>query len=103
MAEINPELDAINRLLEVEKEASALIADEKLEADKRIMDAKTKYNIEYKAKYKTAAVQMEREYVQRHDEVQAETKKAIEDYETTLENKPQNIKAFTDLLKKLLA
>ena len=48
MAEINMEIDAINHLLEVEKNASALINDAAQEADRRLSDAHAKYNAEYK-------------------------------------------------------
>lgn len=102
MAEINPELDAINHLLEVEKNASALINDAQVEADKRLLEARAKYNIEYKTKYDSIAAEMEKEYLKQHDEIEAKYKKEIEDYKASLENKPQNEKAFTDLLEKLI-
>ena len=50
MAE-NTEIDAINHLLEVEKNASALINDAAQEADRRLSEARSKYNAEYKTRY----------------------------------------------------
>lgn len=102
MAEINPELDAINHLLEVEKNASALINDAQIEADKRIQEARAKYNTEYKTKYDSIAASMESDYQKAHQEIEAKYKKEIEDYKVSLENKPQNQKAFTDLLEKII-
>ena len=51
MAENNTEIDAINHLLEVEKNASALINDAAQEADRRLSEARSKYNSEYKTRY----------------------------------------------------
>ena len=51
MAE-NTEIDAINHLLEVEKNASALINDAAQEADRRLSDAHSKYNAAYKPHYR---------------------------------------------------
>ena len=52
----NNELEIINHLLEVEKGASSLIDEAQLEAEKTILDAKTKYNKEYKEKYPNTEV-----------------------------------------------
>ena len=43
MAETTAEIDAINHLLEVEKNASALINDAAMEADRRLAQARAKY------------------------------------------------------------
>ena len=46
MAENTSEIDAINHLLEVEKNAAALISDAAEEADRRLAQARAKYNAE---------------------------------------------------------
>ena len=55
MAENTSEIDAINHLLEVEKNASALINDAAQEVDRRLSDARAKYNAEYNLKLKRFA------------------------------------------------
>lgn len=102
MADNNPELDAINHLLEVEKKAAGLITDAQIEADKRLSEARLKFNSEYKVRYDSVAAEMEADYQKKHEEIEAKYKKEIEEYKATLENKTQNEKAFTDLLDKII-
>jgi len=102
MAETNVELDAINHLLEIEKQASGLISDAQIEADKRIAEARAKYNSEYKAKYETVAADLEKKY---QDDYAAVTKKyadEIEVYKKSLEEKNQNKEDFKKVVEKLL-
>ena len=67
MAETTMEIDAINHLLEVEKNASALINDAAQEVDRRLSDAHSKYNTEYKLRYDEVASRLEAEYQQNHN------------------------------------
>lgn len=50
MATDNPELDAINHLLEIEKNASVLVNDALSESDKRLSQARSKFSAEYDEK-----------------------------------------------------
>lgn len=102
MADQNLELDAIKHLLEVEKNASALINDAKIEADKRLADARLKYNSEYKTKYDAIASELEAEYQNKLKEITSKYKSEIEEYKKSLEDKTQNDEAFTALLNKYL-
>ena len=103
MAEQNLELDAIKHLLEVEKNASVLIGDAKIEADKRLADARLKYNSEYKEKYDVIASELESDYQNKLKEITSKYKSEIEEYRKSLENKPQNDEAFNALLDKYLS
>ena len=50
MAEQNEELKMINHLLEVEKDANSLISEAMETSEKKISEARAKYNAEYKEK-----------------------------------------------------
>ncbi len=102
MAENNPELDAINHLIEVEKSASTLIDDAKIEADKRLSQARLQYNSEYKSKYDQLVMQMEADFNSKRDEIESKYKKQIDEYKASIEGKSQDEKAFDSLLEKLL-
>ena len=101
MAENTTEIDAINHLLEVEKNASALINDAAMEADRRLSQARAKYNSEYKARYDDVAAKLEAEYQADHKSLEEKYNKEIEDYKESLAAKPQNYEAFSSLLNKL--
>ncbi|BDC92890.1 hypothetical protein [Treponema bryantii] len=102
MAENNTEIDAINHLLEVEKNASMLINDAAMEAERRLSQARAKYNSEYKARYDEVASKLESEYQNNHKQIEDKYNKDIETYKESLAAKPQNSEAFSSLLDKLI-
>ena len=101
MAE-NTEIDAINHLLEVEKNASALINDAAQEADRRLSEARSKYNSEYKTRYDEVAARLEVEYQNNHQQIADKYQNDIDSYKESLAAKPQNSEAFSSLLDKLI-
>ena len=102
MAENTSEIDAINHLLEVEKNASALINDAAQEAERRLSQARVKYNSDYKARYDEIAVKLEAEYQNAHQTIADKYQKEIDNYREALETKKQNSEAFSSLLDKLI-
>lgn len=100
--ESNSELDIINHLLEVEKDASGLISEAREEADKRVADAKAKYNLEYKKRYDQIVVELEKEYQSEMESARTAHDNAIIAYKSELESTEKNSKAFNALLDKLL-
>ena len=102
MSDTNTEIDAINHLLEVEKNASALINDAAQEADRRLSEARAKYNSEYKARYEKEAARLEAEYQTAHEKIAEKYQKEIDSYKESLAAKPQNSEAFSSLLDRLL-
>ena len=102
MAENNTEIDAINHLLEVEKNASALIHDAAMEAERRLSQARAKYNADYKERYDEVASQLEAEYQNNHKQIEEKYSQEIENYKDSLAAKPQNSEAFSSLLDKLI-
>lgn len=102
MSEKNSELDAINHLLEIERAAAVLIDDAKVEAEKRISDAKSQYSLQYKAGYEKIVSELDSEYKSSVDDVSKKHEKEINAYKTHLEGQEQNKAAFSALLDKLL-
>ena len=102
MAENTTEINAINHLLEVEKNASAFINDAAQEADRRLSEARSKYNSEYKARYDEIAARLESEYQNNHQQIAEKYQKEIESYKEALAAKPQNYKDFSSLLDRLI-
>ena len=102
MAENTSEIDAINHLLEVEKNASALINDAAQEVDRRLSEARVKYNSEYKARYDKTAASLEAEYQTNHNSIAEKYQKEIDSYKESLEAKAQNYEAFSFFLNKLI-
>ena len=102
MAETTMEIDAINHLLEVEKNASALINDAAQEVDRRLSEARVKYNSEYKARYDQIAAFLEAEYQTTHNSIAEKYLKEIDSYNESLAAKPHNYVAFSSLLDKLI-
>ena len=102
MSETTTEIDAINHLLEVEKNASALINDAAQEVDRRLSEAHVKYNSEYKARYEKTAASLEAEYQNNHNSIAEKYQKEIDSYKESLAAKAQNYEAFSSLLDKLI-
>ena len=102
MAETTMEIDAINHLLEVEKNASALINDAAEEVDRRLSEARAKYNAEYKTRYDEVAAKLESEYQNNHNTTAEKYQKEIDSYKESLAAKPQNYEAFSSLLDRLM-
>lgn len=102
MAENTSEIDALNHLLEVEKNATALINDAAEEVDRRLSEARAKYNAEYKTRYEKEASALEAEYQENHNKIAEKYQKEFESYKETLAARPQDSKAFADLLNRLV-
>ena len=102
MADTNTEIDAINHLLEVEKNASMLINDAAMEAERRLTQARAKYNSDYKTRYDEIAAKLEAEYQNDHQQIADKYQKDIDSYKESLAAKPQNSEAFSSLLDKLI-
>lgn len=98
----NPELDEINRLLEVEKQASALIENAMTESDKIISDAHAKFNEQFKSQTEKLTEKLTQEYNDKLEEIKLNHQKEIEAFKLALEKKEINQSNFDSLLTKLL-
>lgn len=102
MAENNAEINVINHLLSVEKDASVLIDNAVKEADEKTSKARNQANLQFQQKYDSCVAEMETEYQEKLQYIKDENSKEIEKFKTDLENKTLNTAAFKDLLDKLL-
>lgn len=100
--ETDSEIDIINNLLEIEKDAASLINNAQIEAQKRVSDAKNKYNTEYKQKYDDIVFQLEKEYDSEIEKINKEYDDSISSFKNKLEEKQKNTNAFNSLLDKIL-
>lgn len=98
----NPELDDIQHLLEIEKSATSILNDAKNEADKRLIDANTKYNLEFKKSYEKISSQLEKKFKEDYESIGKKYRDELESYKTAMEAKKLNEKEFCSLLEKLI-
>ena len=98
----NPELDAINHLLEIEKNASILVNEAHVEADKRISLARAQFSAKYKDNLEKISEELEIEYQNKIDSISKKYADDFNEYKLSLEKKVLNKKDFSELLEKLL-
>ncbi len=99
MAETNVELDTIKHLLDIEKEAATLIDEAKIEADKRILQAKSEYNEKYKSEYDSLTKKMEAECNQAVENINKKYSDELENFKNSLEEKTLNTQEFNKTLE----
>lgn len=101
MAETNVELDTIKHLLDIEKEAATLIDEAKIEADKRVLRAKTEYNEQYKKEYDALTERLESEYNQNCAQINKKYEDELEDFKKSLADIPLNTQDFNKTLEQI--
>ena len=99
----NPELDAINHLLEIEKNASILVNEAHVESDKRISQARAQFSAKYKENLEKITEELESEYKNKIESISKKYDDDFAEYKSSLEKKVQNKKYFSELLEKLLS
>lgn len=100
--ENNSELGIINHLLSIEKDASSLINDAQIESEKRVAEARNKYNAEYKDRYEKTVKALEENYQKELEQVKESHDKEIQEYISSLESSEKNTKVFNEVLDKVL-
>ena len=96
------EINVIQHLLAVEKDAALLIDNAVKEADSRTAHAKNEANSLFKQKYDECAVTLQNEYEQKLQQKKSEHIKQMEQFKTELEGRKKNNAAFNKLLDKIL-
>ena len=102
MAEQNEELKMINHLLEVEKDANSLISEAMETSEKKISEARAKYNAEYKEKTEKIIEELKNNYEASIKEISEEHNHIIDEFKSYLEAKTQNYENFAKFLDKKL-
>ncbi len=98
----NEEVSIIAHLLEVEKEASQIIAAANIKGDKKIAEAKMAADSEFKSLYAEKSEELQKDFENKKQAVFSSHEKIISEYKASVESKNQNKEAFNNLLEKTL-
>ena len=96
------EIDVINHLLSVEKNAAVLIDNAVKQADSRTSKARNEAAAAYKAQYEDCVAAMEKDYQSTVEQVKAKHQQDFEQFKTELNNQQNNYTAFNSLMDELL-
>ena len=96
------EIDIINHLLSVEKNAAVLIDNAVSQADSRTSKARNEAATAFKAQYDQCLAAMEEDYQKTVDQVKTKHQQDFEKFKSQLNNQQNNYTAFNSLMDKLL-
>ncbi|MCQ2575721.1 MAG: hypothetical protein MJ162_03185 [Treponema sp.] len=102
MAGTSEEINVINHLIKIEKDAYTLIDEAVQDSEARLSSARTLANSEYKAQYDACVQGLDKEYHEKLEKMQADHDFLISEYKSNLTNHKQNKEAFNELLDSLL-
>ncbi len=97
------DIDIIQHLIEVEKEAAQMVKDAHLEADKQLLLARENADKEFKSRYQQIVQDLEKEEKDKKEKIALDRNSALEQYRKSLEEGEKDLKAFNSLLDKLLS
>lgn len=103
MGQDGSEAEVINHLLEVEKEAEAMIAEADAEATRRTGEYKAKAEAQFKEAHDALVAQMDASYKEQIDAIQKEHDDQIAAYKQGIESITPDRAAFNALVEKALA
>ena len=96
------EHEILRHLLDLEKEAAALIDDAQAEADRRISEGEKANRIRFDDVYARELEALESSYEEKIAAVNEDFRKQLEDYRKNLKAVSPNLKAFSSIAGKLL-
>ena len=96
------EVDVITHLLEIEHEASQMMADAQKEADKKVADARAEAECIFKEKYGKISAEIDAEENSRKEQILKEHEESLSSYRKGLESMEKDCKSFDALLDKVL-
>ena len=96
------EIDIINHLLSVEKNAAVLIDNAVNQADSRTSKARNEAAAAYKTQYDECVAAMEKDYQNTVEQVKQKHQQDFEQFKSELNNQQNNYTAFNSLMDKLL-
>ena len=95
-------VDSIDKLIEIERQAAAIIKEAEDKASRILLDAKNKSESLLKDKLAEARMKFESDLAASRDALRTQTQKEIEDYKASLKNIPLNQTALSAALEGLL-
>lgn len=96
------EADVIGHLLDVERNATAILAQANDEAEKRIAAARVQADQQFKAQYDSIVSRAEKDYAEQTAALTDEYNQAVSTYKEKIGASPKDIPAFNSLLDSLL-
>jgi len=96
------EIEILEHLLEVEKNAEILTLDAQSEADKRIGLAKSKADEQFKLEFTKLVSEYESNYENKIKEIDIQSKLTIKDFEEKVLSYKKTRDEFNDFLEKIL-
>ena len=96
------EIDIINHLLSVEKNAAVLIDNAVREADSRTSKARNEAAAAFKTQYDECVAAMDSEYHKTVDAIKEKHQQDFAQFKSELQNQQNNYSAFNSLMDKLL-
>ncbi len=97
------ETDVIGHLIDIEQQAATMLFDAQTEADRRITEAKSKADDQYKAGYEKLVSSLEDSFSSKKKALLEDHQKQIDSFKAGVENTPKTEDQFNQLLKELLA
>jgi len=94
--------DILQHLLEIESQASTLVNDAQMEADRRVKEAEEQNRQAYDAGYQKLITELEAEYRKEQDAVKVEYDKALDEYRQSLAGMSMDANGFSALAFSLL-
>ncbi len=99
---MSDEVDVIQHLMEIEKEASTSILEAQKSADEIIALARTDSENQFKEKYSLIVKEIEKNEEQKKVEIKVQSQAALEDYKKSLVNSKKNTNAFETSFEEIL-
>lgn len=96
------EIDVIQHLLDVEREADLVIQDAQKEADSRIAQARAKADTQFKTQYTQMYAQLEQEAQEQMKRSGVHHDTEVASFKDSLQSTPKNNAAFNSLMDSIL-
>lgn len=99
---MSDEMDIIQHLLDIEREASRTLIDAQTEADAKITAARTEAEKKFKARYSELVTEIDRKANDEKAKITEGHDNEIRSFQDELHKTVQDKSAFSELLEKLL-
>ena len=96
------EVDIIQHLINIEKDAAQMLSDAKVQADKKIAEARFEAENSFKEKYAEVSKRLSAEEESEKKECDTSHAEVVRQYKDKLSSTAKDVKAFNSLLDELL-
>ncbi|MDR1301515.1 MAG: hypothetical protein LBK43_03480 [Treponema sp.] len=96
------EQPVLQHLLQLETEAAALVDDAQAESDRRLAEGEKRNRKQYDEQYNLEMASIDKEYTQKHSEVEAAYQQELDRYRENLNALPVYMERFFALVTTLL-